>query len=156
MNQDAFILRELANQYMQIAYGPDQEHVWQLHASVNDLCPQRPIVLISELPWHELNADGFLTLRCQDPELRQIEDYLRKTIFQHKFFPGDMMVKPYCPVGKVIHTTGIGVEVKEETLDTDKNNGVVSHKYEYQFYHGALRDGYITAAVNHWTPKWTS
>lgn len=45
-----------------------------------------------------------------------------------------MMVKPYCPVGKVIHTTGIGVEVKEETLDTDKNNGVVSHKYENQFY----------------------
>lgn len=134
MNQDIVILRELANQYMQIAYCPDQEHVWQLHASVNDLCPQRPIVLISELPWHELNADGFLTLQCQDPELRQTEDFLRKTIFQHQFFPGDMMVKPYCPVGKVIHTTGIGVEVKEETLDTDKNNLVVSHRYENQFH----------------------
>ena len=57
MNQEIAILRELANQYMQIAYGPDQEHVWELHADVNDLHPQRPIVLISELPWHELNAD---------------------------------------------------------------------------------------------------
>ena len=134
MNQDIAILRDLANQYMQIAYGPDQENVWELHASVNDLCPQRPIVLISELPWHELNIDGFLTLRCQDPELAQTEDYLRKTIFQHKYFPGDMMVKPYCPVDKVIHTTGIGVEVKEETVSTDKNNGVVSHRYENQFH----------------------
>lgn len=134
MKQDAVILRELANQYMQIACGEDQEQVWQLHASVNDLCPSRPIVLISELPWHELNVDGSLTLRCEDLELRQIEDYLRKIIFQHRYFPGDMMVKPYCPVGKAIHTTGIGVEVKEETLATDKDNAVVSHRYEDQFH----------------------
>lgn len=133
MKQDSVILRELANEYMLIACGADQENVWQLHADVNDLCPQRPIVLISELPWHELNGDGFLTLRCQDPDLQRIEDYFRKTIFQHKYFPGDMMVKPYCPVDKVIRTTGIGVEVKEETLATDRNNGVVSHRYENQF-----------------------
>lgn len=134
MNQEIAILRELANQYMQIAYGPDQEHVWELHADVNDLRPQRPIVLISELPWHELNADGFLTLQCQDPELRKAEDYFRKIIFQHKYFPGDMMVKPYYPVDKVIHTTGTGMKVKEETLGTDKKSDIVSHKYENQFH----------------------
>jgi len=96
------------------------------------LHPQRPIVLIDELPWHELNVDGTLTLQCQDPDLRGIEDYFRKTIFRHKHFPGDMIVLPYCPVWKVSHSTGNGMTVKEETLATDKKNYTVSHKYENQ------------------------
>lgn len=134
MNQDIVILRELANQYAQIVHGTDQENVWSLHAGINDLHPQRPIVLIDELPWHELNINGVLTLQCQDPDYQIAEDYFRKTIFRHTYFPGDMMVTPYYPVGKIIHNTGIGVEVQEETLATDKNNGVISHKYENQFH----------------------
>ena len=59
MNQDVFILRELANKYAQIASQAEQENVWDLHASLNDLCPKRPIVLIDELPWHELNVMDF-------------------------------------------------------------------------------------------------
>lgn len=133
MNQDVLILRELANQYAQIARQTEQENVWDLHASLNDLRPKRPVVLIDELPWHELNADGFLTLQCQDPDFRRAEDFLRKTIFKHNCFPGDMLVKPYFPVEKIIHTTGIGVEVREETRATDTNNAVISHKYENQF-----------------------
>jgi hypothetical protein len=134
MNKDTVIIRELANQYAQIANDPRQHPIWELHAGINDLCPKRPIVLINELPWHELNADGFLTLQCQDPDLRAVEDYLRKTIFQFQYFPGDMMVKPYYPVEKIIHSTGIGVDVKEETLTTDTDNLIVSHKYENQFH----------------------
>lgn len=134
MNQDVLILRELANQYAQIAYEAEEEKIWDLHASLNDLHPGRPVVLIDELPWHELNADGFLTLQCQDPDFCRAEDFLRKTIFRHSYFPGDMLVKPYFPVGKVIHTTGIGVEVREETRAADSAGGVVSHKYENQFH----------------------
>lgn len=134
MNQDVLILQELANQYAQISNETEQEKVWNLHASLNDLCPQRPIVLIDELPWHELNADGFLTLKCQDPDFRRAEDFLRKTIFKHNYFPGDMLVKPYFPVRKIIHTTGIGIEVREEIRATDSANQVVSHKYENQFH----------------------
>lgn len=134
MNQDVLILRELANQYAQIASQAEQENVWDLHASLNDLCPKRPVVLIDELPWHELNADGFLTLQCQDPDFRQAEDFLRKTIFRHTYFPGDMLVRPYFPVWKIIHTTGIGVEVREETRATDSASAVISHKYENQFH----------------------
>ena len=133
MNQDIVILRELANQYAQIAAENEKNNVWNLHASLNDLHPVRPIVLINELPWHELNGDGSLTLHCQDPLFRDAEDLMRKTIFQHKYFPGDMIVKPYLPVRKIIHTTGIGVEVKEETLATNRDNNIVSHKYENQF-----------------------
>lgn len=65
MNQDVSILRALANEYAQIAAEMEVKHVWGLHADLNDLHPERPVVLIDELPWHELNADGFLTLRCE-------------------------------------------------------------------------------------------
>ena len=133
LHNDTAILRELADKYAAIAYENSQKHVWELHASLNDLHPVRPIVLISELPWHELNVDGSLSLRCEDPDFRAAEDYLRKIIFQHTYFPGDMIVKPYFPVGKVIHSTGIGVEVKEEIRLTDRANGVVAHRYENQF-----------------------
>lgn len=54
MNQDVSILRELANEYAQIAAEMEVKHVWGLHADLNDLHPERPVVLIDELPWHEL------------------------------------------------------------------------------------------------------
>lgn len=134
MERDIQILRALAVQYMLLAYKAEEEHLWELHADLNDLCPRRPIVLIHELPWHELNQDGSLTLQCQDPDYRKAEDYLRKTLFQQKYFPADMLVKAYLPVEKVIRTSGIGVEVKEETLAVAKENQIVSHRYENQFH----------------------
>lgn len=133
MKQDVAVLRELANRYAQIVAEMEPKNVWDLHASLNDLCPKRSIVLIDELPWHELNTEGFLTLRCQDPDFRRAEELLRKTIFRHTYFPGDMLVRPYFPVEKVIHTTGIGVDVHEEVRATDTANNIVSHRYENQF-----------------------
>jgi len=133
MNQDIRIIRELANQYAQIAAAAQEKKIWELHADTNDLCPQRPIVFINELPWNELNADGFLTLRCCDPDFRRAEEYLRRIIFQYRYFPADMLVKPYFPVEKIIHTTGIGMEVKEEILSLNNGGSIVSHKYENQF-----------------------
>ena len=125
MNQDVSILRELANEYAQIAAEMEVKHVWGLHADLNDLHPERPVVLIDEIPFHELNFDG--------SDFRRAEELLRKTIFRHRYFPGDMLVKPYFPVEKVIHTTGIGVEVHEEIRATDAANNIVSHRYENQF-----------------------
>ena len=61
MNQDIKIIRELAKQYAYAANQPKQRAMWQLHADVNDLKPQRPVALIGELPWHELNIDNALT-----------------------------------------------------------------------------------------------
>lgn len=133
MNQDIIILRELASKYAEIAWKNTEIKVWDLHADLNDLRPQRPIVLISELPWHELNADGSLTLHCQDPIFREVEDFFRRSLFQYQYFPGDMIIKPYYPVRKIINSTGIGVDIQEETLASDSKNAVVSHKYTNQF-----------------------
>lgn len=134
MNHDIAVLRLLANQYVQTFQKADDTKIWKLHAGVNDLCPQRPIVLINELPWHELNVDGSLTLQCQDSQFKQVEEYLRKILFQYKYFPGDMRVLSYVPVVKTVHSTGIGVEVKEETLAVKGGGEIVSHRYKNQFH----------------------
>ena len=89
----------------------------------------RPVVLIDELPWSEMNIDNELTLQCTDPYLREIEWFLRSNIYKNKYMPADMIVSPYIPIRKVIHSTGIGISVEEEILPTDKDNSIVSHKY---------------------------
>lgn len=132
MRNDIKILRNLANQYAQIAFSEHQKEVYHLHASVNDLHPVRPIVLIDEIPWNELNFDGSLTLECQDNDFRNLERELRRVIFQWKYFPADMLVKPYLSIEKKIDSTGIGLTVQEETRTTDADNEIVSHKYKEQ------------------------
>ncbi|MRM88256.1 hypothetical protein EAI28_07765 [Faecalicatena contorta] len=132
MVNDVKILRTLAAQYAQIAFSDHQKDMYELHASVNDLHPERPIVLMNELPWSELNYDGSLTLLCQDEDFRMLEDELRKTLFQWKHFPADMLVKPYLSVEKKIHSTGMGLTVQEERLSSDPDNDIVSHKYKEQ------------------------
>lgn len=61
---DREILRGLAGRYADAAFSDfNLEHIL-LHRQVNDLVQTRPIVLIEELPWDELNAEGELTIHC--------------------------------------------------------------------------------------------
>lgn len=129
MHQDEIILRKLAREY---AIAAADERNWEnhrLHTAVNDLKMIRPVVLISEIPFHELNFDGSLTLQCQDPVLRSAEEFLRKQLFQWKYFPADMILAPYFPVQKIMHSTENGWTVSEEILATDSKNHIVSHEY---------------------------
>jgi len=124
------VLRKLAREYYEQALSPVNAERMVLHRAINDLEMIRPIVLIDEIPWHELNFDGSLTLQCTDPLFRNVEDFFRRNLFQWKYFPGDMILQPFVPVNKVIHSTGIGLEIQEVTLDTASNGGgIVSHEY---------------------------
>ncbi|HHW48737.1 MAG TPA: hypothetical protein GXX14_09000 [Clostridiaceae bacterium] len=129
MLNDSVVLRKLASEYYEIANSEKNKENIKLHKAVNDLKQIRPVVLIDELPWHEMNIDNELTLQCSDEYLRTIEWYLRTNIFKYKYFPADMIVPPYIPVKKVIHSTGIGISVEEEIIAIDKDNPIVSHKY---------------------------
>ncbi len=70
-----------------------------------------------------------LTLQCTDPYLQSVEWYLRTNIYKHKHMPADMMVSPFVPVQKVIHSTGSGISVDEQVMATDIKNHIISHKY---------------------------
>ncbi|HIU75336.1 MAG TPA: hypothetical protein IAC62_05605, partial [Candidatus Pelethocola excrementipullorum] len=67
MTQDEKILRELAVQYREAAFTKENQKRKDLHKAVVDLHMIRPVVLIDELPWHELNNEGELDILCEDP-----------------------------------------------------------------------------------------
>lgn len=58
--EDTEILRTLARQYMEYASLPEQKETIRLWQDVNDLCPARPVLIHSEIPWHEMDVDGEL------------------------------------------------------------------------------------------------
>lgn len=127
--QDKEILRELGKRYAEIAALDCHEKKRNEWRKLNRLDEVRPLVLIDQLPWHELNAEHELDLWCKDTFCREMEDYVRKTLYKWKYFPVDMVVTPYIPVPKVIHNTGFGLEIHENIQITDSQNDIVSHEY---------------------------
>ena len=83
ITKDQELLRELAKQYRELAeQDVNRERRDRLRA-VNDLhTGLRPGVWLDELPWHELDADGSLTLRCEDSFARQMEQFFRRALFR--------------------------------------------------------------------------
>jgi hypothetical protein len=106
-----------------------QEEKRKLWRKLNGLHPDRPMVMIDQICWHELNADGSLTLLCEDKECRAYEEELRHKLFQWKHFPVDMVIEPYIAVDKAIRNSYYGIYAQEERLVGDPQNTVMSHKF---------------------------
>ena len=125
---DKKILTELAYRYAEIAFSDNNLKKISEHRDVNDLKSKKPILLIDEIPWHEMNIDNALTLTCEAEEARQIENFFRIQLFRHKYIPCDTVYRPYYAVGKAIICSGIGVEQKiNEHQET-----AATHTYENQ------------------------
>ena len=133
MQNDRQIILELAKQYAEIAANPINVEREKLYRGINDLKMIRPVVLIDELPWSELNINDELTTRSTSPVAQNIEWFFRSIIYKWKHLQADMIVSPHFPVFKRILTTGNGFNRKEETLASDSGNSIVSHAFEDQF-----------------------
>jgi len=131
--EDVGILRELAGQVAAIAALPVQEEKRGLWRKLNALEPVRPMVMIDQVCWNEMNTGDELTLRCVDPECRGYEDEFRRTLYQWKHFPVDRVVEPFVRVPKAIENTGFGVVVQEDVAVSDPTNSVVGHRFINQF-----------------------
>ena len=127
------IVRELAGRVAEIAGLPVQEEKRALWRKLNARKPARPMVMIDQVCWNEINIGAELTLRCAGAECREYENILRRTLYQWKHFPVDMVVEPFIRVPKAIHNNAFGIEVQEQTAVSDPTNPVVSHKFENQF-----------------------
>ncbi|HHN46507.1 MAG TPA: hypothetical protein ENN09_03610 [Planctomycetes bacterium] len=134
-HRDLAIIREFAARTADIAALPEQEEKRALWRRLNALNPARPMVMIDQVCWNEMNGDGELTLQCSDPECRWYEERLRRTLYQWKHFPVDMVVEPFILVHKAVRNSGFGVGVREETAVSDPSSAVVGHRYENQFQH---------------------
>ncbi len=130
---DRQILRELAERVAEIAALPIQEEKRRLWRKLNALKPERPMVMIDQVCWNEMEIGDELRLRCKTAEARHYEEYLRRTLFQWRYFPVDMVVEPFIRVPMAIKNTGFGIKVRENIAVTDATNDVVGHYYLNQF-----------------------
>lgn len=126
------VLKRLAGEIADIAKDPVNAERVELWTKLNDLNSERPMVWINEIPWHEMNVDDELTIQCQDPWARQFEDQLRKTIYQWKHMPGDMVVNDYLECPLAIHSTDFGVIEDVDIVKTDEQNDIVSRHFNVQ------------------------
>ena len=132
------VLRELAKELAEIAHSPVQEEKRRLWRKLNAKKPDRPMVMMEQVCWNEMNVGDELTLRCEEPELRGIEHRLRSLLYQWRHFRVDMVVEGYYEVPKAIQglntwETVFGISVEEKTLHSDSTNDVQSHHYLNQF-----------------------
>ncbi len=130
---DISILRELAKKYAGYAALPVQKERMRLWRRLNSGPMERPMVLVDQLPWNELDVDGSLRCRIADPYWRQLEERLRQTIYKWEYMPADMVLNPYIALYVPAARTGWGIETKEERIEARLTESVASHRYINQF-----------------------
>ena len=131
-HEDIQVLRRLGEETARIAALPIHAEKAALWRRLNDLDSARPMVYINEIPWHEMNVDDELTLRCVSPWARALEDRLRKTIYQWKHMPGDMVVSPFIESPVIYHSTDFGIMEDVDIARTDEASDIYSRHFRIQ------------------------
>ncbi|HPM83784.1 MAG TPA: hypothetical protein PLF81_23925 [Candidatus Anammoximicrobium sp.] len=129
---DKDVLRRLGGELAEIAalsVHQDKARLWQ---QLNDLQSARPMVWINEIPWHEMNVDDELTLQTEHPWARDQERELRRTIYQWRHFPGDMIVSDYLACPLAVHSTDFGIIEDVDVVKTDEASDIVSRHFHIQ------------------------
>jgi hypothetical protein len=126
------VLRSLGERIAEIAAEPENQEKAVLWRKLNDLESERPMVWINEIPWHEMNVNNELTLRCEGKWARNLEDQFRKTIYQWDHMRGDMIVNPWFDCLKVLHSTDFGIVEETDVVKTDEKNDIVSRHFHIQ------------------------
>ena len=124
--QEKEVLRSLAHAYAEIASLPEQEIRRKMWINLNSLHMDRPMVLIDQIPWSEMDVDGFLQCQIEDPYWRGVEKDMRQTIYKWNHMRVDMVVNPYICLPRPIHNSGWGLEMQVDQLATEGMNDVFS------------------------------
>jgi len=129
---DREILRTLASQLAEVAALPVHAEKARLWQKLNDFQSERPMVWINEICWHEMDVDGELTLRAKHPWAREQESELRRTLYQWRHLPGDMIVNDSLACPLAIHSTDFGIIEDVDTVTTDQASDIVSRHFHIQ------------------------
>ena len=131
--KDRNTLRALAETYMKYALSAKNEEKRELWRALNRLNMKKPMLAIDQMPWNELDVDGFLNCTVEDPYFRGVEWGLRSAIYKWEHLPADMVLNPYILIPRPISNTGYGLGYVKETLATDETNSVVAQRFVNQF-----------------------
>lgn len=130
--KDKDVLKKLGAQIAEISQDKINDINRKNWTLLNDRQSVKPMVWINEVPWHEMNVDEELTLRCEHPWARNLEDELRKTIYQWNHFRGDMVVDPFISCPLAIHSTDFGIIEDVDIVRTDADNDIYSRHFKIQ------------------------
>jgi len=128
-NNDKEIIQSLDKQIAEIASLPvhqKRKNEWIAH---NSLSPQRPMFMVDQICWNEVNFEDELTLKCQDEFSRNIENTLRRKLYKWKHIRDDNIVEACIEVPKIITGGRYNIKISETTVATDDTNSVVSHQF---------------------------
>lgn len=131
VRKDLEIVRPLAERYAGIASLDVQGERIDRYYKTNAMEEVRPVVLIDEVPWGEIRDDA-LECRSEHPEIRAIEDYIRRRLYQWDHFQVDLVIPPVFGVGKRSQSSGIGLDVKEVLIKSSSGTYAASHEYHDQ------------------------
>lgn len=129
---DVDLLRGLAEELVEAADAPIHQETAVLWRRLNDLDSVRPMVWINEIPWHEMNVNDELTLRAEHPWARDQERELRRTLYQWKHLPADMVLNDFMACPLAIHSTDFGIIEDVDVVRTDDASDVVSRHFNIQ------------------------
>jgi hypothetical protein len=130
--KDREILRELGKRIAEIAALPIQKErakLWEAHDGVR---MTRPLVVVFQEPWHELDVDGELTLRTEGDFCRGIENHLRQTLYKWNHMQGDMTVDGVLYSPYAIEDTDFGISEVVDIARTDEASDVYSRHFHIQ------------------------
>ncbi len=126
-------IRSLAREYARIALQPEQDEKKKIWIAHNDLeTNTRPLVLIDQVCWSEMDVDGALEPRVSDPYWREVELWLRQAVYQWAHMPVDRVYDPYVALPAPIRSTGWGIDADSDILRLQKSSEVASRHYKNQ------------------------
>jgi len=131
-DREKTVLRKLAEEIARIAALPVQREKARLWTLLNDLKSVRPMVWINEIPWHQMNVNDELTLQTTDPWARDLEQRLRRQIYEWKHMPADMIVSDFLECPLAIHSTDFGIVEEVDIARTDEKSDIYSRHFKVQ------------------------
>jgi hypothetical protein len=130
--RDRTILRELGQQIAEIAALDVQRERRELWRKIENLERAKPAVTIYQIPWHEMDVQGELQLRCEDRFCQRIEQDMRRTLYCWRHMQVDMTVSGVRGQPLAIRDTGFGISEKADIVRTDPASDVVSRHFQIQ------------------------
>jgi len=125
-------LRRLAAELAAAARDPVHREKAALWRDLNDLRSQRPMVWITEVPWHEMEPGGELVPRTRHPWARDLETQMRRTLYQWRHMPADMVLDDYLECPLAIQSTDFGIVEDVDIARTDSASDIVSRRFRVQ------------------------
>jgi hypothetical protein len=87
---------------------------------------------MNEICWHEMDVDGELTLRTEHPWAQEQERELRRTLYQWRHMPCDMVVSGFLSCPLAIHSTAFGIVEDVDVARADAASDIYSRHFHIQ------------------------